>query len=214
MRTRIKICGIRSLEIARLVCEAGADALGFIFHPVSPRYIDPLAAGVISRELPVWINRTGVFVHQTPQEILQIVQAAGLDTIQLHGDQDQAFVQDLRQLTALPLILVRRVSGLNDSTLSDLEVQGVNTYLLDRWDPGEFGGTGQTLDFSTPLSHKQQQFLSDSVILAGGIHPGNALEILKRYRPYGLDLSSGLEKEKGVKDPQKIQDFFTALAAL
>ncbi len=207
MRTRVKICGVSSLEIARQLVDEGVDAIGFIFHPQSPRNVNPELVKEICTDLPVWVNRTGVFVHQNPPEILNIVAETGLDTIQLHGDQDEVFIQELRSRTNLPIILARRVEGLNQEVIATLNISGVNSYLLDKWDADAFGGTGQVLELQDKLSAEQIKFVSEKVILAGGINTNNLRDILQKVKPFGIDLSSSLEQEKGIKSPQLIREF-------
>ncbi len=190
-----------------MLVELGVDAIGFIFHPESPRYVSPASVREICSKLPAFVNKAGVFVRQSPDEILHIIREAGLDTIQLHGDQDQAFVDKLRQHTALPIVLVRRLERLDGSHLDGLTERGVSNFLIDRFDPSEYGGTGRTLDLGQDFSDAQKLFIRQKLILSGGITIHNVSDILSMIRPYALDLSSSLESSKGVKDPDKIREF-------
>jgi phosphoribosylanthranilate isomerase len=213
-RTRIKICGISTPETAQLLAGLGADAIGFIFHPDSPRDVSPEKVRSIISGLPAFVNKTGVFVKQSPKEIMEIVGNTGLDTIQLHGDQGQVFVDELRTMTRLPILLVRRLDRLGSTHIRTLTETGVNSFLIDKFDPNEYGGTGKTLQLDPDLSKTDRDFIRKKVVLSGGISISNVEEILKAIHPWGLDVSSSLEKEKGIKDPDLIREFMNKIKSI
>lgn len=205
---RVKICGIKDLETAVFATEKGADSLGFIFYEKSSRNISVNNAREIIRELPPFVNKTGVFVDKPINEIVEIVRETGIDTIQLHGDADfyrPEKVWELREKTYLPILYAVRITELNeDSVRKIMDIEDlnriVNAFLLDRYDEKEYGGTGKTINFSEIQDSKVLFFIHRRVVLAGGINPGNVKSILQSVMPYGIDVSSGVEKEKGVKD--------------
>ncbi len=213
---RVKICGIKTPEIADSVIENGADAVGFVFYDKSPRFIKPEKAGEIISNLPPFINRVGVFVDKDIDEILEIVKKTGIDTIQLHGEPffyDIDFVTKLKERTGLPVVLAVRTQILNEETVSNIILSDheggriVNAYLIDRFDPEQFGGTGTKVSISNLSNPILKEFIAKKVILSGGINASNVMDILKSIQPYGIDVSSGVEKERGVKDPDMIRNF-------
>jgi phosphoribosylanthranilate isomerase len=209
-RPRIKICGIRDKETALLATHEGADSLGFVFHPESPRNVSPETVREITRLLPPFVNRTGVFVNQSVNEILRIVEFSGLDTIQLHGEgnnPNEKSIARIREKSGLSILVALRVEKLDGALLESLDNDSVNGWLIDRFDPSAYGGTGKAVDLSENFTEKERALLSAKVVLAGGIRAGNVLDLLTRLRPWGIDVSSGLESAKGIKDPEKIRDF-------
>lgn len=187
----VKICGITNLEDALYAALAGADALGFVFYPPSPRYIAPLEARKIAEKLPLHVKKIGLFVDATPEEIAFTCKEAGMDMAQIHFDVDDAFWSALK----VPYLRVIRAQKEEDIT----QYQGL-IRLVDAYVPS-FGGAGQRLDLSWFEHHD-----CENIILAGGLTPEN-LERLKPFGFYGVDVSSGVEKEKGIKDHEKIKAF-------
>lgn len=191
-----KVCGITRLTDALHAVRCGATALGFVFWPRSPRYVAPDRAAEIIRELPGTVTAVGVFVNQPPNEIARVAGAAGITTIQLHGNEPPAFA------TALPWPVWRAVS-LADAAgiLSDWPAG--TTFLLDAHDPVRRGGTGRPIDWSAAA----QVALGRRVVLAGGLTPENVQEAIATVRPFGVDVSSGVEEAPGVKDFDKTARF-------
>ncbi len=207
---RVKICGITDIEIARLVTSLGADSLGFVFYPQSVRNITVEKTVAITSLLPPWISKTGVFVTQRPEDIINIVNECGIDTIQLHGAQDDGFIQHLRSLTTLPIIRAIGMEHLDVEACRRADIPEINALLVDAKDSREWGGTGKRVAIPDGFTQSEREFLRNRVIIAGGVNAGNVAEIIAKIDPYGLDLSSGVERKKGCKDSGLIKDFFNA----
>jgi len=200
--TKIKICGITNLEDALVAVDAGADALGFNFYEKSPRYISPVAAAEITDELGSGVFKVGVFVNASIDDIVKNVEIARLDAIQLHGDESPAFVDVLRKSVDRELIKAFRVSDKFDpSDTLDYSVQGI---LLDGFSTGERGGTGEVFDWEIA---KAVRTLLGELWLAGGLTPKNVEEAIRKVTPYAVDVCSGVESARGVKDPAKVRAF-------
>lgn len=193
---KVKICGITNIDDAHAAVEAGADALGFVFYAKSPRHITPEGARAIVRHLPPFISSVGVFVDEKPYVIKKTVKAAGLDVVQLHGDEPPEYcaVHDM-------VIKAIRVQALSD--LEPLKKYSCSAYLLDSFSPDAPGGTGQV--FNWDIAREARSF--GRIILAGGLTPENVAEAIEHASPYGVDVSSGVEKQKGVKDHEKVRLF-------
>jgi phosphoribosylanthranilate isomerase len=204
MPVRIKICGITRFEDARVAVSLGVDALGFIFHPPSPRYISPQAARRIIRELPPLVTKVGVFVNESAERIAEVVAQSGVDCVQLHGDETPD------ECECLQLPVIKAFSIAPGADLSVLDAYSVSAFLLDTWDGGLRGGTGRTFDWT--LAEKAAR-THDAVILAGGLGPTNIKEALDMVRPYGVDVNSGVEISPGVKNPQKMRDVVAIVKA-
>ncbi len=188
---RVKICGITNLEDALFAIEAGADALGFVFYPKSPRYITPQKALAIAKELPPFVERVGLFVNEDKKTIEQICWESMMSLAQLHFDVDEAFVESLA-IKALPVIRAKSKEDIK-------KFEGCYR-LVDAYVP-EFGGAGKrlALEWFEGIDCSQ-------IILAGGLTPQNVAEV-KKYGFYGVDVSSGVEEYKGKKDPKKVELF-------
>jgi phosphoribosylanthranilate isomerase len=194
---RIKICGITRYEDARLAANLGADALGFIFYKKSPRFIAPSAAKEIIRKLPPFITRVGVFIDEEPSAVAQTIVAAGLDTVQFHGDESPEYC---RRFACSVIKAFSVQPGFDTTALDSYSVSG---FLLDTWDAKARGGTGKTFDWETA---KLLTARRDNIILAGGLGPSNLAEALEIVHPYAVDLNSGVEIRPGEKNPQKLRD--------
>ncbi len=188
---RVKICGITNLEDALVAVEAGADALGFVFYPKSPRYIDVKRAAAITAALPPFIERVGLFVNSPKELIEEVCEATNMSLAQLHFDVDEEFVDSLR-IKALPVVRAQR--------REDLHKFSDRYRLVDAYVP-EFGGAGKRL-----VLEWFEGMDCSKMILAGGLTPQNVAEV-KRYGFYGVDVSSGVEAYKSKKDPTKVHQF-------
>ncbi len=194
---KIKICGITNVEDARHAAACGADALGFVFYPASPRWIEPDRVRQIIAELPPLLTCVGLFVNELPARIVQTVEYCGLSAIQLHGDEDPT------QCDFSPYRVIKgvRVSGSDKG--EGLPDYPVSALLLDACVQGRFGGTGQLSDWDLAARIAATRPL----ILAGGLTPDNVSAAVKAVRPYAVDVSSGVEDRPGSKDPSKVAQF-------
>lgn len=198
--TRVKVCGITRPEDAEAADRAGADAVGLIFAP-SPRRIDLRQATAIERVLSPWIVRVGVFVDAGLAAMDRAIAAARLDVLQLHGSETPEFVRKVREEFGLRIVKSVRVGdGLDLVRPDEYEV---DAFLFDTYVPGRAGGTGKTFDWDLAVPWARRVRL----ILAGGLTPENVGEAVRRVRPYGVDVASGVEREPGVKDHTKMQRF-------
>lgn len=213
---KIKICGIKTIEIAETAVGAGANALGFVFYEESPRFISPGKAAEIIKVLPPFVSKVGVFVDKTLKEIVKIIEKTGLDTIQLHGEAslyNKAFLSKLRKYTGLPVIYAVRLSLLEnraiDSLKEEFDEKLFNAYLLDTFHTDEYGGTGKLMEIRT-LDDELKDFIRKKIILAGGLNAWNIKVVLEKIMPYGIDVSSGVERVKGEKDKILIREFMNS----
>ncbi|MGC8765072.1 MAG: phosphoribosylanthranilate isomerase [Brevinematia bacterium] len=211
-RIRVKICGIKDLLFALKAVECGADAIGFVFYEKSPRFIEVDKAGDIIKNLPAFVNKVGVFVNHNISEILRIVEKTGIDTIQLHGEYDINFLKNLKSYINLPIIYAIRIEAISDFKIEDDVIKeltdNASNILIDKLDKKEYGGTGKSIFFDEGLNENSKDFISKKVILAGGINKENISHILGFIKPYGIDVSSGVEIKKGEKDKKLLEEFF------
>jgi phosphoribosylanthranilate isomerase len=200
--TRVKICGITNLEDALVSVELGADMLGFNFYEKSARYISPKTAGALVSEMPDNIEKVGVFVNKSVEEIFQLLNTVSLDTVQLHGDEPPEFIDALRGRTAVKLIKAIRVGQKFDpAVISDFRTDGI---LLDAFSKSGYGGTGETFAWDRAKNLGRS---IPRLYLAGGLHAGNVSKAVKSVRPYAVDVASGVESFPGKKDPAKLEAF-------
>jgi len=205
MSTRIKVCGVTRIEDALRASELGADALGFVFWPGSPRFVDPEQVRAIVKALPPFVAAVGVFVNQTPDYLASVASTAMLTAVQLHGDEDPAAYAAV----ARRLIKAVSLSPDFDAAHAVSALPQAVTMLLDAHDPIRRGGTGRTIDWQVAAGLARMR----RVILSGGLTPGNVAKAQAAVQPYAMDVSSGVEASPGVKDPAKLRAFFAALAA-
>jgi phosphoribosylanthranilate isomerase len=196
MPIRIKICGITRYEDAKAAASIGVDALGFIFCEKSPRYITPKAAAIIIAQLPPFVSRVGVFVDESPEQVIAVARATGIDTLQLHGIESPSYCAHM----PLPVIKAFAIDTATD--LSILDHYQTTGFLLDTWSSDRRGGTGKTFDWSIAADACRK---SDRIILAGGLNSGNIEEAIETVLPYGVDINSGVEIRPGEKNPHKIR---------
>ncbi len=198
---KIKICGITRPEDGLLAAEAGADAIGFMFFAGSRRFIDVARAREIASVLPPFITKVGVFVDPEPAFLQAVLREGIIDAIQLHGSEPAGFARGL----AKPVIKAFRIQ--TDQSLVDLAAYDRETWLLDSFVPGQLGGTGAVFNWDLAIRAKEK---GRPIILAGGLTPENVSEAVRRVEPYGVDVSSGVESQPGIKDPEKVQTFVRA----
>ena len=199
MNTKIKICGITNLDDALLAVELGADALGFIFYPKSPRYVKVRDAANICNALPPFVVKVGVFVDELEYEIEKALNECLLNALQFHGDEPPGFCQKFAA-KSIKAIRVR-----DEESLRAAEEYDVDALLLDTYTDESRGGTGRAFDWS--LAVRAKEFLSAPIILSGGLTTANAQDAIRKVRPYAVDVSSGVEREPGKKDPEKLRRF-------
>ena len=195
--TKVKICGITSLDDALMAVEAGADALGFVFFEKSPRCIGPGAAAGIIAQLPPLVQVVGLFVNAELDFVNRTADSCGLDIVQLHGEESPAFCRLVRRR----VMKAFRVRGME--SLESLPDYKVAAYLLDAYSPHAYGGTGESFDWDCAVAAKER----GPIVLAGGLNPDNIAQAVARVAPYGVDVSSGVESAPGKKDPEKVRRF-------
>lgn len=202
--TRVKICGICRAGDATRAVELGATAIGFVFWPGSPRYIEPARARDIVAGLPAHVTAIGVFVDQPATYVEEVAELVALGAVQLHGTESIEAFADVSQ----PLIKAVHVSeGFQASTIDGLPASV--TVLLDAHDPIRRGGTGRTIDWTIAAAVAARR----TTILSGGLTAANVAEAIARVQPHMVDVSSGVESEPGRKDLDKLREFFAAVAA-
>ena len=194
---KVKICGIKTLEAAVAADQAGADLIGFIFYRKSSRFVNPFKAAEIAKSIKC--KKVGVFVDESPGIVNGVIRLVGLDYVQLHGNEDAKFAAKIRHV---PIIKAWRY---ND----ELDMREVNKYpsdliLFDIFDKDRVGGTGKTFDWHKASLETRK--LTKPFFIAGGISKQNVQEVVKIFRPYGIDLSGSLEI-RGAKSISKIHDF-------
>lgn len=200
---RVKICGLRSLENSREVIEAGADAIGLNFWPRSKRFIAPTEAAEWLGELAGQVCRVGLFVDATIDEIEAAMDLCVLDAVQLHGKESPEFCEDVSAF-GLPVIKAIGVSG--DQLIHDPADYAETHWLLDAFDPNQFGGTGKA--FRWEVAKRVIDENPDKlVILAGGLKPGNVAEAVEAVSPHAVDTASGVESAPGIKDAGLVREF-------
>jgi phosphoribosylanthranilate isomerase len=194
----VKICGITRPEDADAAVKAGADAIGFVFWPGSPRFVDPYRARAIAVTLPPFVTTVGVFVNQPIEYVTGVASLVRLSAVQLHGD------ETIEYAAALSRPVVKAMS-LGDDRVTAWPAP--MTVLLDVHDPVRRGGTGRTIDWTAAAAVAAGR----RILLAGGLTPDNVAEAVARVRPFGIDVSSGVERAPGVKDHERLRALFEAL---
>jgi phosphoribosylanthranilate isomerase len=195
----LKICGITNLSDALHAVDQGATALGFVLWPRSPRYVTRDAAARIVAQLPATMTTVGVFVNESSDEIARTMERTNLTAVQLHGDEPPTYGQELAWpiLKSVTLATAAQVAAAwSDDT----------TLLLDAADRERRGGTGQQVDWAAAAALARARRL----VLAGGLTPANVADAIAAVRPYGVDVSSGVEDAPGVKNPEKVAQFLAA----
>lgn len=200
-RTRVKICGItREADLAAAVT-AGADAVGFVFYPPSPRCLSSEAAARLARSAPPFVSRVGLFVNAEPAAVREILSAVPLDVLQFHGEEDAGYCAQFGK----PYLKAARVRPGVDLLEFARAYPTAQALLLDAWVEA-YGGVGQSFDWS--LIPKG---LPLPMVLSGGLHAGNVVEAINNLHPWAVDVSSGVEQAKGIKDADKIVAFMAAV---
>lgn len=199
-RTRIKICGITRISDARHAAELGVDAIGLNFHSQSPRYVDIESAIQIRNAMPPFVTVTALFMDERADWIEQVLQKVRPDCVQFHGDEPAKFCAQW----SLPYIKVIPMGSVENITAYAEQYTHSQGFLLDSNAAGRPGGSGDTFDWSMIPSS-----FNFPLILAGGLNPTNVAEAITQVRPWGVDVSSGVEESRGIKDPDLINLFFS-----
>ena len=198
MRTKIKICGITNLKNALEAVEVGVDALGFVFFSKSPRYINPKKARAIINLLPSFVLRVGLFVNAPKEEVLSVISESRVNLLQFHGDEDEKFCNQFN----LPYIkAISLKDGINLLEYCQLFVSS-SAILIDTYSHEMRGGTGKI--FNWDLIPKN---LPLPLIIAGGLDSKNVSSLINSVNPYGVDVSGGVEIDKGIKDLSMMKNF-------
>ena len=193
----VKICGITRLGDAKAAVDAGASAIGFIFWPASPRFIDPYRARKIAAMLPPFVTPVGVFVNQPRDYVNGVSSLVRLGAVQLHGDETPGFATTV----ARPVIKAMSLGAVVRAWPVEVRL------LLDVHDPVARGGTGRTIDWTAAADVAAQR----EILLAGGLTPDNVADAVARVRPFGIDVSSGVESAPGIKDHRRLRALFEAV---
>jgi len=201
MSTIVKICGITSTADALAATEAGADALGFMFYEKSPRNIALKAAVEITRQLPPFVIKVGVFVNAPEAVVMRAVSECGLNILQFHGDETPDYCQ------LFPVMTIKAFRIRDAASLKALPDYKTDAWLLDAHAPDQLGGTGEKFNWDLAV---EAQKLGRPIFLAGGLTPENVAEAVRRVRPYAVDVSSGVEASPGKKDHEKVRAFIRA----
>lgn len=199
MAIKVKVCGITCIEDAMACVEAGVDALGLNFYKPSPRYLALDRAAEITRHLPPFVARVGLFVNATEDAVRAIIEKTGINTLQFHGDETPEFCS---RFAPMKVIKAFRMKG--PETLRELAEYDVDALLLDSYREGARGGTGEIFDWDLARQAKDE---GKPIIVAGGLNPENVAEAIHETWPYAVDVASGVEIEKGRKDPTLVRRF-------
>ena len=201
---KIKICGITNPEDAQAAVDAGSDALGFVFHRDSPRCVTPEVVRRIVAGLPPFVMPVGVFVNEEIKKVRDLMDGCGLALAQLHGDESPSYCEALDR----PVLKAIRLRD-RGSLLAMAEYRGranIRGFVVDAFSEAAYGGTGQPADWTLAAEVAR----AAQVLLAGGLTPDNVCDAIQQVRPYGVDVSSGVEVHPGKKDPRKLLAFVRA----
>lgn len=204
MAVKVKICGITNPDDARCAVDSGADALGFVFHEPSPRFIALAAAADIAQKLPLHVVRVGVFVDAPEETVLRAIAGCGLNLLQFHGHEPPEYCLQFG-LMSMKAFRIR-----DETSLQELPTYPTDAWLLDSYVADKPGGTGEK--FNWELAREAQK-LGRPVFLAGGLTPDNVAEAIRLVHPYAVDVSTGVERSPGRKDHDKVRAFIRAAKA-
>ena len=213
-RTRIKLCGLSRPEDVSAAVAAGADAIGLVFYPPSPRNVSAQQAAELLRGLPPFVSSVGLFVNATPEQVQQVLDVAPISMLQFHGDETPEQCARIAEAAGRPFLRALRIRP--ETTPGDL-LESAGQYrgcsplfsglLLDTWSDA-YGGTGKVFDWSLIPEEIARQ-----AVLSGGLNVQNVTDAVRRIRPHAVDVSSGIEASKGVKDPALMHAFVHAVRA-
>jgi phosphoribosylanthranilate isomerase len=204
-RTRVKICGITRVEDAIAAARSGADAIGMVFYPASPRAVQIAQACTICEALPPFVSVVALFVNESIDAVREVMAEVRPDLLQFHGDEDESYCSQF----AMPYMKAMRVAS--SASRGDLlkyvaDFKSAKMLLLDTLATGVYGGSGESFDWKIIPPE-----LRERIVLSGGLVPGNVLEAVRTVRPWAVDVASGVEMQKGIKDHRKIEQFIEAV---
>jgi phosphoribosylanthranilate isomerase len=203
MKPRIKICGLTRIEDLQAAIDAGADAIGLVFYPPSPRHVDLQMAATLASAVPPFVTIVGLFVNAEPQVVRETLAAVPIHLLQFHGDEDESYCRQFDR----PYMKAARVKPEVDLVQYAAAFPSAQAILLDAFVDG-YGGGGKVFDWSlVPAA------LGKPIVLSGGLDAGNVGDAVRRVRPAAVDVSSGVEVAKGIKDTEKINAFVAAVRA-
>ncbi len=200
--TRIKICGLTREQDLHAVASCGADAIGLVFYEKSPRHVTLQQAVKLARAVPPFVTVVGLFVNPTLEYVREVLTQVSLDVLQFHGEESPEFCEQFGK----PYLKAIRVKAGVDLLQCAARYAGAQGLLLDAFIEGTHGGTGESFDWAL-IPHD----LPLPLILSGGLHAGNVAQAIKQVRPYAVDVSSGVEASKGIKDAAKVAAFIKAV---
>ncbi len=213
-RTRIKLCGLTRPEDVRQAVAAGADAIGLVFYPPSPRYVSAAAAAGLAQALPPMVSSVGLFVNASLTEVREVIRHVPLSMLQFHGDETPAQCREIAEAVQRPFMRALRVRP--DTTSANL-LESDSAYrtasplfsglLLDTWSDA-YGGTGKVFDWSLIPAE-----IAHQAVLSGGLNVQNVTDAVRQVRPFAVDVSSGIESAKGIKDAALMRAFVSAVRA-
>ncbi|HAZ10942.1 MAG: hypothetical protein A2047_00175 [Omnitrophica bacterium GWA2_41_15] len=204
MRVRVKFCGIISVEDRDSAIAAGADAIGVVFFKDSSRFVALEKAERIVKDIPPFISAVGVFVNEDLEFIEECVERCNLNAVQLHGDEDVKYCLKFKSLKLKGVKLIKAIRIKDRESLEAIEDCPADAILLDAYKRGLYGGTGEDFDHSLVVIAKEY---GKNIIISGGLNPDNVYKIIKEVKPYGVDVSSGIESSPGNKNAELMERF-------
>jgi len=204
VRVRVKFCGITSTEDRDAAISAGADAIGLVFFKDSSRFVNLENAERIVKDIPPFVSTVGIFVNEKLEFIEECVERFCLNTVQLHGDEDVRYCLNFRSLKFKGVKLIKAIRVKGRESLAAIEDCPADAILLDAYKRGMYGGTGQGFDRDLALIAKEY---GRNLIISGGLNPDNVYSIIKEIKPYGVDVSSGIESSPAKKNLELMEQF-------
>lgn len=204
MRVRVKFCGITSVEDRDSAVRAGADAIGIVFFKDSPRFVPLEKAEIIVKDLPPFISAVGVFVNEDLRFIEECVERCSLNAVQIHGDEDVQYCLKFKGLKLGGVKLIKAIRVKDWESLAAIEDCPADAFILDAYKKGLYGGAGQGFDRSLAVIANEY---GRNIIISGGLDPDNVYNIIKEVKPYGVDVSSGIESSPGKKNVEMMERF-------
>jgi phosphoribosylanthranilate isomerase len=205
MRTRVKICGITRAKDALKAVELGVDAIGLVFYEKSPRAVNIESARAVIKKLPPFVTIVGLFVDPSPKEVAAVLHHVSLDLLQFHGDE----LPSECSAYGKPYIKAIKVRDGDDIAKQVKQFSSARGVLLDTYDPKLPGGTGRVFDWT-----KIPKNLTKPIILAGGLTADNVWQAISKVRPFAVDVSGGVEVDKGIKDSEKMMAFMRGVQSV